>query len=262
MCVWAIRSGTWRVSSAGSVPPISRCPVSRHSKIAGAVEHLLHVVGALDHGPDVRMQHGRDPAVRGERGEPVQVAQQRRPALVVQDRARVVAGQAAVGGQDERRRAGRDEPVEHPVDGGCRVVPGDVQHHRHEPADGVQVVLGEGVGELRRIRGEEAVGADLGGRETDLAHLGEHSLGRELVPPAGDLADTPGNGRSGDPLFRMTCHRFSSRTCAGHSSPGDRGAEPPGRRGPRQAEWDRTAKVATRAGEGGDSREALSRPRP
>ena len=51
---------------------------------------------------------------------------------------------------------------------------GPVHHHRGEAADGGQLVGGEHPGHLVGVGGEEALRAELGGGEPDVAHLGEH----------------------------------------------------------------------------------------
>ena len=79
-----------------------------------------------------------------------------------------------------------------------------VQQGRREPADGLQVVRGEHVGHGVGLGGQETVGPQLGGREPDLRHLREHTLGRKLVAPARHLAHTPRDRGSGDPV-----HAFS-----------------------------------------------------
>ena len=61
-----MRPGTARASCSGSVPPISRWPVSRHSLIFDP-QHAVHLAAGLDHGPDVRMQHREHAAIRGRR---------------------------------------------------------------------------------------------------------------------------------------------------------------------------------------------------
>jgi len=80
--VCAIRSGACLVSSAGR---------SADEQVAGVqaqrdgrtLEHPADLVAALDHGPDVRVQHGIDAVRGGQAGEPVEVGEQRRPARLV-----------------------------------------------------------------------------------------------------------------------------------------------------------------------------------
>ena len=47
------------------------------------LEHPADLVAALDHGADVRVQHGVDAVRGGQAGEPVEVGEQRRPARLV-----------------------------------------------------------------------------------------------------------------------------------------------------------------------------------
>ena len=90
------------------------------------------------------------------------------------------------------------KPSSQPVELDHRVDVGAVQDERGEAADGVQVVVREGAGELVGVGRQEAVRAELGGGEADLVHLAEHLVGGQLVAPAGDLADTPADGCAGD----------------------------------------------------------------
>src|SRR4051794_28320167 len=70
-----------------------------------------------------------------------------------------------------------------------------------EAADRGQVVGVEHLGHLLRVGREEPVRAELGRGEADVVHLGEHPFRGELVAPVRDLADTPGDGRTGDPVL-------------------------------------------------------------
>jgi hypothetical protein len=85
------------------------------------------------------------------------------------------------------------------VDRGKRVVARSVHHHGCEATDGGQLVRRENTGHLVRGRGQEALRTELGGRQPEIPHLREHPARRELVAPAGDLADSPGDRSTGDP---------------------------------------------------------------
>ena len=81
---------------------------------------------------------------------------------------------------------------------GHRVVAGVVEDRDVEAADGTEAVLRElGDAGLRLTR-EEAGRPELGGHEPEALHLGEHALWRQLVAPAGHLAEPPGDGGTGD----------------------------------------------------------------
>jgi hypothetical protein len=61
----------------------------------GALQHPLHLGGALDHRADVRVKDGANTAIYGEVTDPAEVVQQCLPALLVQLGAAVVAVLAA-----------------------------------------------------------------------------------------------------------------------------------------------------------------------
>ena len=62
-CACTMRSPFARTNSAGSAPPISRCPVSRHQRRLGDREHPLHVLRRLDLRAGVRVQREREPVL-------------------------------------------------------------------------------------------------------------------------------------------------------------------------------------------------------
>ncbi len=131
-------------------------------------------------------------------GDAVEVTEQRLPLHVVQDGAGVVAVGAGGGSEHDDAGAGGEARVDEGVDLREGVVARVVQDDRQEPADGLETVaLQEGcLG--RRILGQEAVGAELGGGEAERAHLGQDAIGGHLVAPAGHLAHAPRDGGSGD----------------------------------------------------------------
>ena len=62
----------------------------------------------------------------------------------------------------------------------------------------------------RRVVGKEAVRTELGRRDADVAHLGEHRLRVVLPAPARDLADTPRDRGAGDPACKVSHRPISS----------------------------------------------------
>ena len=165
----------------------------------GPAEHPLHLVAVLDHGAHVGVQHGADAMLGCPVADPVQVAQQQVPAVVVEDGPAVVAVEPGRRGEHEDLGAGGVVLLQDAVDRRERVVAGQVHHHGSEATDRGQLVGGEHSGHLVGVGGEEALRAELGGGEPDVAHLVEHPARGELVAPVGDLADPPGDRGSGDP---------------------------------------------------------------
>ena len=110
----------------------------------------------------------------------------------------VVPGLTGPGREDDHAGLGGQALVDERVDAGDRVVAGVVQDRHVEAADGTEAVrrqLGDaGLG----LGFEEAGRTELGGHEPEALHLGEHSLRRQLVAPAGHLAEAPGDGRPGN----------------------------------------------------------------
>ena len=144
--------------------------------------------------PDVRVE-GRDHATLGRAvADPVEVGEHRRPA----GRRRARAASSYPSTPVKAARTTTPAPVgeaavDERVDLGHRVVGGVVQQHRQEASDGLQVVGGELLGLRLGLVLEEPGRAELGGGEPQLAHLAENRGGVELVAPAGDLADPPGD---------------------------------------------------------------------
>ena len=63
-----------RRTRTGSVPPISRCPVSRHQPTSSTLERELHLLVGLDQRPHVGMQRDRQAVAGGDRLDRVDVA--------------------------------------------------------------------------------------------------------------------------------------------------------------------------------------------
>ena len=64
---------------------------------------------------------------------------------------------------------------------------------RHEAAHEPQPVAVEHRAHGGAVRRQPAQGAELGRRQPERSHLGQHPLGRQLQAPARDLADAPGD---------------------------------------------------------------------
>ena len=165
-----------------------------------AVEDTLDLVPVFDHGAHVRVQHGLNAAGGGDRGDPVEVGEQGLPAVVVEGGPGVVPVEAGGRGQDEGMCVAGGVPVEDAFDIGRWVVAGDMQEDRREAADRSEVVAVEDGRHPVRVGGQEPVGAEFGGGQSEVAHLGEDPSRAELVAPAGDFADAPGDGCAGDPV--------------------------------------------------------------
>ena len=89
---------------------------------AGAGEHPLGLLPRLDHGADVGVERRHDAAGAGVVGDPVEVAEQRRPAGVVQLGPGVVPVDPGVGRQHDDAGAAGDAAVDEAVHLGHRVV--------------------------------------------------------------------------------------------------------------------------------------------
>ncbi len=163
-----------------------------------ALEHTLYVGTGLHQRSDVRVQHRSDAVLACPGRHAVEIAQQPLPALVVEVRTRVVARETRVGREDHDVGSRGHEARKQPVQLDHRVDLGLVQDEGREASDRGEVVCSQGRGEGGRVSGQEPVRAELGGGQADLAHLGEHLLSGQLVPPTRDLADPPADGCSGD----------------------------------------------------------------
>ena len=163
------------------------------------VEDALHLGGVLDHRADVRVQGRGDARLRRGGGQPVEVAQQRRPA-----RPRPGPGaRRTPPGRSPRRAPAVPAPVSTKAssvrpDRGHGVVPRVVQDHGDEPAHGMKPVVRQHFRPGARLVGQEARRPELRGGQAHLAHLVEHGAGVVLPPPAGHLAHPPRDRRRGD----------------------------------------------------------------
>ena len=89
---------------------------------------------------------------------------------------------------------------------------GVVQDRHVEAADGTDAVRRQLGDTGLRLGFEEAGRTELGGHEPEALHLGEHPLRRQLIAPAGHLAEAPrdrgpgnavngqGSGHDTDPI--------------------------------------------------------------
>ena len=163
-----------------------------------AGEYPVDFLAPLDHGSDVWMQRSGDPASTRTGVDPVEVCQQRRPTRLVQHRLHVVALDSAVGREHHDRGAGCHTCLDEPVDVRERVVVRVVEQDRQEAADCCHAELTQLLGSRSGLDGQEPDGAELRRGESQRAHLGEHPLRLELVPPARHLAHSPRDRGRGD----------------------------------------------------------------
>jgi len=136
------------------------------------VQHPLHFRGVLHHRADVRVQDREHAVLGGQRAQPVQVAQQRGPAVLIQRGTRVVPGLAAVGGQHQGARSGVGVSGQDGPDLRDRVVPRHVQDDRDEAADRCHVVLPQDLGGTIGLARQESGRPQLGRGQPHLRHLG------------------------------------------------------------------------------------------
>ena len=172
---------------------MARVEAKTHGRV---IEHALNLVRVLHHGAPVRVQTGSHTALLANLTNAGQVVEERLPTLLVQDGAGVVAFPARVGGQDEELSPGSLERVELLVDHGDRVEVRVVHDREEEGANRLEPVLADDLRALGGVDGQPALGAELGGGQTDLLHLGEHALGAHLVAPVRDLTYAPTDGGS------------------------------------------------------------------
>ena len=213
-CTWPIRAGCSTATRTGSPPPMSRWPVSRQSamRLPASTRSVSSPVSTMVPTWGCRVASRPCSAAASEIRS--RLASRVAHCASSSTGPLVVALRAGGGGDDDRRRLRGGERLHGQHDLRQGVGRGVVQHHGHELADGAQPGGGErarlGLGGVR----EEPVGAELGGREADLAHLLQHQVRAELVAPARHLAHAPGDRRAGDPVAQggrrgRVAHRLS-----------------------------------------------------
>ena len=185
-----------------------------------AREHPVGLLAALDHRADVRVQGGGEPAGRrpqrpAGRGCASRVAQP----CVVELRAVVVALRPGGGGEDDGGGTGCDEAVHRGARrSGRGSWPGSCRTTRDELADRRQPVAAQRRGLVLGGVGQEPVGAELGGGQAELAHLGEHRRPAASWWPQPGTSQTP--QEMGAPAMRSA---RASDGCRPRSGPLDLG---------------------------------------
>ena len=202
---WTTRSPWRRTNSAGSKPPISRCPVSRHQptsvsrsirSTSAAVSTCVPTCGCsasvspcwatqpLDLGG---MARDALPRVVVERhaGRP---RQRRATTAALKTSAPAAASTAAIALGRRRCRASAL-----------------VQHDRHEAADEPQPVAVERLADRLRLERQVADRAELGRRDARARPSRRTRARVELAAPARDLADAP-RDRVRRPAVSFVCH--------------------------------------------------------
>ena len=91
---------------------------------------------------------------------------------------------------------------------------GVVEHDRNKAADHLEVVARAHLAQFAGVGREIAVGSELGGGKPEFLHLGQHTVDRKFQPPAGDFADTPTDGCSGNALEETAQTRPRGKRCA------------------------------------------------
>src|SRR5258706_3559997 len=95
-----------------------------------------------------------------------------------------------------------------------------VQHQWHEPAEDGHAELVEQRMQCSGVVGQPSERTELGRRDAQAGHLGEHAAGWHLQAPTGHLANSPRNRRRGNavdhlvpscPVERSNCRRLSDR---------------------------------------------------
>ena len=167
----------------------------------GVRERLLDVVRGLDQRADVRVQDELEALGGDEVGERAQVRARALPAVVVERRrartssrsctsaATNTLGAAPAASWPRRARACSRVGARSPS---CTTT-------GTKPADEAQAVAVELARHGGAVERQPAQRPELGGRQPELGHLGQHALGRELQAPARDLADAPRDRGSRQP---------------------------------------------------------------
>ena len=171
----------------------------------GVGERPVDLRRRLDERADVRVEHEVEALGRDEVGERAQVLAGALPPGLVEVRRRRPGGI-----RDERRdedvAAGRGELGGRAGRIGARGGEvGVVDHDRHEPADEPQLVAVELGAGLRAVERQPALRTQLGRRDPQVRHLGQHTIGRQLPPPARDLAHAPRDRRGREPRRQPRC---------------------------------------------------------
>jgi hypothetical protein len=157
----------------------------------GRRQQPLHIGRALHHRAGVRMERERE-AVVGDQVLDHRDALDEGGELAVVERRRLRPVGIHQQGTDEHVGAGGGEHrrgVRRGAAGG--VERRLVQHEGHEAPDQREPVGVQPAAQCERIAGEVAERSQLGRREPETRHLGEHAVGRELAAPAGHLAHPP-----------------------------------------------------------------------
>ncbi len=205
-----------------------------------AVQHPFDLLAGLHHRADVRVQHRQHAAVGRGVCEPVEVGQQCRPLRVVESRSCVISLGTRRGGQHKHIGPARHDRIQRCGDIGQRIVVRIVQHYRGELAHAAQTVGVQQCGQLGRLGRQKTLRPKLRRGHSDIAHLGEHTLGRELISPSGYLTHTPGDrstsnfhrvltssSRTGTPRFNDSVAASASQATSTASSTVHAGAALP-----------------------------------
>src|SRR5215472_13435087 len=188
----------------------------------GELEQAAHVLRALDDGSCVWVEGQLQVMAAGDLLGTSQAGQQGGPGRPVQCLASVVTAAGSRCDYEDvptglsHRRRDLTQLVNRSV---RQLWP--VQHGRDEAGGQLEAGGVEQAGDCGRIGGEIAGRAQLGRPQPCLADLGQHSLGLHLVPPAGHLADAPGDGRPGKPRHPISSTRTgrcSRRDCSAASA--------------------------------------------
>ena len=163
------------------------------------VDHPLDLVRGLHEGVDVGVEDLGQAVPSAHLIEPADVGEHLRPLILAERRALPVVGVGHDTG-DEVLGAGRGEHSGAALRDLELLIPtGGVGEGEGVEASGETESVGvEQRSQLGGIGRQVTDGAELGGRESEPGHLGEHPGGRELLTPAGHLADTPGDRRGAD----------------------------------------------------------------
>ena len=166
-----------------------------------ALEHVLHVARSLDH----RAEMGVDRLQHAMGGDDLLDLVEHRRSVIPGRRIDLHAGGPVEAGdhrRDEQVTAGSTHQRCGPFGSSKAGVTlsGVVEHDGNEAADHLEVVAGAHLAQFTGVGREIAVGSEFGGGKPEILHLGKHTVDRKFQPPAGDFADTPTDGCSGNAL--------------------------------------------------------------